>query len=622
MAADDDNQPAPDPWANLMGEDLADQSADNAFDFSADTLGEVAGASPGPGSEIVAAEADSASAEEPADADVDAWLSGAGDPASEAVPPLSVFVPEEHVADQGSASTIEIGTGLSGIGVESGAPTDQLDAADAVDVEALWGESEEAIEVDEHTQEFVSVAPDANPEAPAAEVFGEMSDDLPAGEPAADSEAFAGIADEPAAAGFDLDNALPIAAAAGAATLAVGGKSTSKSPARPGRKQGGIGQIIGVVAGGLMAIPIVLGILIGYMWMGGPDTMGIGKSMPTALRFLLPPKSTAAKQTAVATAAGSPNLGSAPSLDDLAAGAGPLADAVAAKDGAAAEPRTDAFAAATADVPTAPPGDAASSDTPKPEMLDAPKTDAPSPDAPPAPAPAPADVAAADPLVPAIPVFDGLAALNAPAAPPAVSPAPAAADPVPAAPPEPPPLDTANLEASVDDAGAAFMAVSSALEPTVFERKVLLVDWYKSLAKVAEELVTLENQAAESGRPLDAVPQPVAEMHERIAADRGLATELGRLGRQWLAFTKRRSDGVVLAVTFDSARRVGPYWSSKVSLEEFEGGEREMSVISRTEPKASRGDRLVVTGVVFDDGVIWAADCRPVEAAPAVGPDF
>jgi hypothetical protein len=47
-----------------------------------------------------------------------------------------------------------------------------------------------------------------------------------------------------------------------------------------------------------------------------------------------------------------------------------------------------------------------------------------------------------------------------------------------------------------------------------------------------------------------------------------------------------------------------------------------MSIISRTEPKAARGDRLVVTGVVFDDGVIWAADCRAVEAAPALGPDF
>jgi len=37
-----------------------------------------------------------------------------------------------------------------------------------------------------------------------------------------------------------------------------------------------------------------------------------------------------------------------------------------------------------------------------------------------------------------------------------------------------------------------------------------------------------------------------------------------------------------------------------------------MAIISRLAPPADAGDRMVVSGVMFDGNAIWAADMRPV----------
>jgi hypothetical protein len=141
------------------------------------------------------------------------------------------------------------------------------------------------------------------------------------------------------------------------------------------------------------------------------------------------------------------------------------------------------------------------------------------------------------------------------------------------------------------------------------------VGWYKKLAKVGEELALLETVAADTGRPLTEPPEQVAELYGRIAASDSLVDDIKRLCRDWVSFRKRPADGVVLVAILDDVRKVGPYWCSTVSLEQTDGAMKQVSVISRMEPKAAAGDRAVVSGVVFDDDVVWAADLRPLAAA-------
>jgi hypothetical protein len=132
--------------------------------------------------------------------------------------------------------------------------------------------------------------------------------------------------------------------------------------------------------------------------------------------------------------------------------------------------------------------------------------------------------------------------------------------------------------------------------------------------------VKLQNEAADSGRPLDGVPDQVAAVFEGIAAEKEVAATLPLLARDWLAYARRDSEGILLPVTFDSAKKVGPYWRSKVMLETGEHP-RELGIISREEPAAVAGEKLLVTGVVFDGDVIWAAEMRPMPAEP-VAVDF
>jgi hypothetical protein len=230
----------------------------------------------------------------------------------------------------------------------------------------------------------------------------------------------------------------------------------------------------------------------------------------------------------------------------------------------------------------------------------------------------PPPVAAPPAAVVTEPSLDAVAAI-APPVTDALAPAKDVAPPAAAVPvvPEPEPLDLGGLEATVAEATAALDAVEAVADPTDPVRKTLLVDWYKRLARVAQELATLEHRAADSGRPLAATPAVAADLGGRILAAPELADDLARLARNWLTYSRRDGDGVVMPATFSGSRRVGPYWCSRVSIAEAGGASRELSVISRIEPTALPGDAVIVMGLVMDGGVLWASELLSAAAASA-----
>lgn len=498
--ADDkhDEGTAPDPWAEILGEGAAEQQPEVSFpgDDVADAAApeSVLHAS-GTEPPAAAVSADDAGVD---DALVDSWLE-AGEPLAE---PGEVGPLDEVAAD---SSSIEIGTGRSGI---IAATEDGWDDVGPTDEE-----------------------PNAGPEA---------------------SEDTFAFGDPDAAGGSGSDAEGPAFAAAPAAAPA-------RKPARPTKaKKSPLGQVVGVVLGGAMAIPITLGILI---WGLQKDPFKVTKHVPENLAFLLPAKFQSAQKRSGAAVSASP----LDALDAAVAPAGGDSAATASEDSAA-------------DAPSLP------MDEPVTDELVGPVDDDVTAE------PRAADESTVDPV-----------AVTAPAA--AVSPA------------APPPLDTTGLDAAVVAAGDAVDALEAIADESDPARKRLLVDLYRSLAKVAEELVMLERVAADAGQPLAEPPRQLGELHGRIGRH---VDDLVWLGRDWLDFSKRPSDGVVLPVTFQASRKVGPYWSSRVSLAMPKGPARELAVISRAEPSAVAGDTIVLTGMVFDGDVIWAADLRPLAAAAGV----
>jgi hypothetical protein len=264
---------------------------------------------------------------------------------------------------------------------------------------------------------------------------------------------------------------------------------------------------------------------------------------------------------------GGPKLDAPSALDDLPAVSDtPEPPAEPAPDGEVAPPAADLAAAAIE-------GEAAPDDAPKKMPADAPVED---------PATAPSPPAEEFALAPTRSVE-------------------------PPAPPEPEPLDLTALEAAVGEASAAFDELAAA-DPEAPERKKLLVAWYKRLAAAAEQLVLLEKVAVDSGRPLGDAAAALDPLSAGIAADEGLQKDLARLSGMWLGSKKRAVDGAMLLATFDGARQVGPYWSMLVTVDGAEP--LSVNVISRTEPTLEPGERVLVTGVVFDGDVVWATDCR------------
>ncbi len=354
-----------------------------------------------------------------------------------------------------------------------------------------------------------------------------------------------------------------VGAAAGGAAMAAAQKAkpVGKKPVAKPAKKSGLGQLIGIVFGGVMAIPITLAILI---WGLQKDPFKVAKMVPEEYKFLLPQKLQGKKQVAVR----GPDLAQAASLDSL-----PAADpATANGDAATATPGADPAAAAGS-------GQAGEKPMKQPGLDDL------------------ANSVNLDP------------ATGEPAKPAATEPAPDPA-PAPPAPPEPEPLDLSGLEAAVAEATTALEAVPAADAADKKARIRAVASWYKAMAKVAEELAMLERVAADSGRPLETAPEQFVALHAAVASEPSLMEELGEWGRNWIGFKKRSSAGIVLPVTFDSATRLGPFWSAKVLLDDGNGAMTELAIVSRSEPAALAGDRVIVTGLLLDGDVIWATDVR------------
>ena len=573
MAADDDKNEAPDPWADLVADDLAGGGQVDGGEEISFSFGDEAQPSGEPLPEEPVSE--EPVSEEPAaavnDDDVGAWLTAMEDDSSDAgaavgaeadtadvAPPLSVFAPEEGASEPTSQSSIEIGTGFSGIDLSAGDDGSQAEADHGIEAG-----NADAIETEESTLSFEAAA--------------------------------------------------PVVAGVAATTVAAPRAGTSK----PRAKGGGVGPMIGVVAGGVMAIPITMAILL---WGFQRDPFGVAKQVPESMAFLLPQKFRPGFKKRAAPSADMP---AAPSLDDLAAAPpapdAPPPDALPPDAGEPVDevsPPADEPSTALEPEPPAPL---------EPSLPDAalPATDplAPAGDAGTEPAVAetdPADPLFPDPDAPAPSTSEPLASepLASEPQPAASSPPVAAVEPPPPAPPPPPPLDIAAFEAALTEAATALEAVAAVQDLSDIAGKKLLVGWYKSLARTGDELVKLENEAADTGRPLEGTRERLAELHAGIAAQDAVAAALPKLARDWLAYARRDSEGILLPVRFNSSKKIGPYWRSKVQLGEGDDA-RELAIITREEPAAVAGDMLLVTGIVFDGDVIWAADVRPPAAEPA-----
>jgi hypothetical protein len=385
-------------------------------------------------------------------------------------------------------------------------------------------------------------------------------------------------------------------ATVGAVAAAAAPLATRKSAGTGKRTQGGgLGQIIGIVAGGLMALPITYAILI---WGFQKDPFKFTKMVPEQVAFLLPEKFQPGYKKP------SP-LSGASALDNLpvAASEGAAETPPTEPDGnAPAEPAEEA-AATPADAASGAPGEEQREEMaegngkdkdlfPEPEAAVATQERMPQPDA-----------DAAKPPMPAA------------TEPPDFEPEPSRQPPVAVA-PEPEPLDFTGLEKAIAEAQDSFEGLADAGADEQVRNK-RFVAWYKRLAEVAGELVMLETAATDSGRPLEQVPKQMTAVFDSIAGSDDVMEKLSKLSGMWLTSKKRLADGAVLLATFEGARQVGPYWSSRVTLGGAEP--KSVAVISRQQPVASEGERVLVTGVLFDGDVVWAADCRRLAkpAAPA-----
>lgn len=587
----------------------------------------------------------------------------------------------DAAVDSRSSSTVEIGTGFSGLDLDDAmGPDDGQEADDERFAEAFAGSMLEE-DIDSAPRETTATGPvsdDAWPsdvemtagDAAGWDAVAGRADDVEvaafasqesfagdgwegAGDDAAGEDADGGEPNDPwaglgvVAEGGGSDDAADHEAGSGEANdddafavtapvgtgvavpVATGEKSPRRAAAKP--KKGGAGQMLGIVLGGALSLPIVGLILIGITWLGGPDSLGMRRWLPGA-SFLMPARK----------AAGG---GQSKSLDDLSTGGA----SVPAPAGRGAPPQ-DAFAVATGAVDADSPAESVPA-SPDPAAIagDEPASAEPQEPAPVVPPAAPAnDLAAptdalaatdlpnrADPIgaiaVPDVDVAVAVAAPDLLAAIPQVPPldaeamrpiAPPAVEPEPAPPPapEPEPLDMGPLDAAVD----AALDASGRLNDTDAggrERARGLVDWYRALAGVGEELAALEAVAVARGRPFSEAAPRLAPLMADVAPDGPFGADLERLARNWLAFSRRDRDGVVLPATFDSTRRVGPYWCSKVRIDEADGTTRDVAIISRQEPLADAGSRCLVLGVLFDGGVVWAADVRGEDGAPLLESD-
>lgn len=598
MSDDENKVPESDPWANL--ESSASGDGEDGFAFAFEGLEADAAAEPSPGEADAGDVPLSVFPRPETEPELDEALGTGPDPFEAALE--ADGLPAEAATDTGRSGIIaisEVTTSISADADDVAGPAEDLLSDDGAGLSGvlaggdmfdeqqfareLAAEGAESPDFGDQSSESISDdvsfhAGAATPAAPAAEGIDPFAG---LGEPAAEEAMTL-----PMAAAV-VGGAAAAAAAAGAAPAGVApGKAAvvAKKPAAAKSKGGGIGQLLGIVIGGLLAFPIAFGILI---WGFQKDPFKFARQAPPQLAFLFPEKLRAAPERPAGkpagrpkNAAGGPNLSQARTLDDIPG----LDSGAAGGDAAESKPDTVAAAAPAAADDTAAPaetdGDTAAVAA-KPEMK-------------------PGDEA------PAIPVPDALSALDT--APVAVPTAPAL-----------PPLDLTGVQAAATAAGEALEALSAA-DPAEPSRRKLLVGWYRQLAKLGTEMALLENVAAASGRPLEAAPEEAVGVLDRVRGDEAVVAELDRLATMWITSQKRQSDGVVLVATVEAVRQVGPYWSTRLKVVGAgnDGGDRSVTAISRVQPAADAGDRVMVSGVLFDGDAVWAVDVRPVGAAPAV----
>lgn len=617
---DDDRDAEVDPWADIVADGLTDDGDQGAFDFAdldvrpVEPAGEPLAALPpdhgaddrvaddaaAGADDVFAAAATAATGDSTALADdVFAELIGGDEPDEPAG--------EDRVAAGGSGDVAD-DDAFADIAADEAAPPPSLSVF-APDDAAGWESSSTDSDafaagvLDEMPPAAAAVTDGAGPADHEAdrEAFGWAAldpADTASGEAAADEPAWGDVVSETTADESGSEEGIPafatdgaemaVGAAVGAAAVASGADAARRAPRRQARAKGGagkggLGQFVGIVLGGALSIPIVLGILIGTMWMGRPDPIGMRRWLPGA-SFLLPP----------ARPARGGGGQQAQDLDSLSTAEGSAAGGAvdqASDTPPPADPGEPASAFAAVAPAAALAGDAAATAVAVDAVRDGVDPGGSLP---------PADPLAALP-VPAVPDLD---------APAAVAPAP----------PEPEPLDLATLDAAVEQAATAAVILDGA-DADDPDRRRHMVAWYRSLARVAEELTAVEAVAVESGRAFEEAAVRLDPLMVALAPDGPRGGDLVRLARNWLSYSRRDTDGVVLPVTFQSARPVGPYWCSKVVIEDAGGEPRELAVVSRQRPFLELGERCVVTGVLFDGGTVWAADVRSTDAPPAV-PDL
>jgi len=511
---------------------------------------------------------------------IGAWLD---EPAARlSGPELSVFQEDEQPLDGidsferagdpgGDESSIQIGTGTSGIASPSS--IDSFGSEVAGEGADPFAEFTPEPEVAAAADSWAG-PPGDDPEVGAAPDF----ESFESFESSAADPADPAVGDEPNVLFSSGEDSLPVAADGQPASEdgPAAAPVRQKTPLRrspPRKKQPSmVGQLIGVVGGGAMSIPIVLGIL---WWGVGRDPLQVAPLVPDSLGFLVPAKFRSSGQ--VGAVAGRRLQG--PGLDDLL-GAGTVDDV-----GLAAGGRREFGDESTA-------GD----EFPQPEIpaldpVDPPETGL----AASVQMPAVMDDVDDDPLAALLREEEMVAA----------------AEPAPV---EPEPLDLSGLEAAAEKATAALAAVGTDADIRDPVTKKLLVNCYRALAAYAQELVLLERVALDSGRPLADLPSPAEDVHRAVVNRPDLHDTLTRLTRDWLASDRHPSDGVFAFATFDSARKAGPYWRTEVTV-----GDRPLVLISRSEPAAVPGEAVIVTGLAIEGGVLWATDVRPARAGNGFG---
>ena len=508
--------------------------------------------------------------------------------------PLAVTTSEDDPEASGvsHSSRVQIGTGQSGIaspsdvGSSVSPPEERLVrtlAQEIPDEEAVWPAGTDPLPEEElHSgaektaEEWRDIVATVRDDMPSESIgFGAFVGEAEVVDPAI-ADSYHGDSQ-----GIDESHGETIDVGALSAALppAVASGGIVTSGPRSKRAGGGLGQMVGVVIGGVLAIPVTLAILLfGFQ----RDPLHITPKVPDGLRFLLPSRfrSVGEERRTDKTTGGPGRL----TLDQI-----PTPDSAAT---AAVEPDPE---------PAVPPAPAATI-VDEAELVGG------------------AIVTASD--APADDVGGAERGLPASLPPHPIDEVELVVDPV--------SVDAGSVGGEpgrkaeaieLAPVAAAISAATSATDslgegggpggdPTAREQS--LVGWYRSLSLVALELAKAERAAIESGRSSSEVIDRFAELRSRLAIERHDDLEL--LGSMWLASEKRPSDGAILVATLEAVRPVGPWWGGRLAV----GGEAPhgLSFLARSAPMAQPGDAVIVVGVLGESGTIWAVD---IGTLPAVG---